>query len=108
MDSHSGRRTRWAYKPKSQRKPRVSTFAYKLAHRKPKRNSLSAKRSKPVKRVISKNSKECVPQTTKKYTSRPSPSYPANECCNQVKKGNDGNMYKSMPNKNGVCAWKRV
>jgi hypothetical protein len=41
----------------------------------------------------------------KKYVTRKSPSYPANEYCGKRKKGNDGKMYLSKPNKNGVCRW---
>lgn len=48
----------------------------------------------------------CAKQTTKKYTSRKSPPYPANQCCGQKKRGKDG-MYVSKPNKNGVCRWIR-
>ena len=36
---------------------------------------------------------------------RPSPSYPANDYCGKTKKGNDGNMYISKKNKNGICRW---
>lgn len=48
----------------------------------------------------------CIVQTQKKYTSRPGPPYPANECCGEVKMGNDGKGYISLGNKNGVCTWK--
>jgi hypothetical protein len=48
----------------------------------------------------------CDSQKTKKYTTRPSPAFPANECCGEVKVGNDGRMYISVANKNGVCSWK--
>lgn len=48
---------------------------------------------------------ECKKKTTKKYTSRKSPPYNANECCDSNKQGNDGRMYVSIPNKNGVCRW---
>lgn len=47
----------------------------------------------------------CKKQTSKKYTSRPSPPYPANECCGQVKTGNDGLKYMSVEAANGVCRW---
>lgn len=47
----------------------------------------------------------CEKQTTKHYTERPSPPYPANTCCGSVKKGNDGRMYQSVADKNGVCRW---
>jgi hypothetical protein len=47
-------------------------------------------------------------KTQKKYTSRKSPPYPANEYCNKQMVGNDGNLYISKPNKNNVCSWKKV
>ena len=51
--------------------------------------------------------RDCVEQTTKKYTNRKSPPYPANVCpVGDKKKGNDGKMYVvSEPNKNGVSRW---
>lgn len=49
----------------------------------------------------------CVKKTTKRYTERKSPPYPANECKGKVKKGNDGKMYVSVPNVNGIYRWKR-
>ena len=49
----------------------------------------------------------CVKKTTKRYTERNSPPYPANECKGKVKKGNDGKMYVSVPNVNGIYRWKR-
>jgi hypothetical protein len=42
---------------------------------------------------------------TKKYTKRTSPPFPANDFCGKKKKGNDGKMYLSKPNKNGICRW---
>ena len=42
----------------------------------------------------------------KKYLTRDSPPYPANEHCGETKKGNDGKMYTSVPDKNNVCRWK--
>jgi hypothetical protein len=50
----------------------------------------------------------CVRQTLKKYTTRPSPAFPANECCGQEMMGNDGNVWKSMPNAKGICSWKVI
>lgn len=44
---------------------------------------------------------------TSKYQNRPSPAYPAQEFCGKKRKGNDGNFWKSVPDKNGVCHWKR-
>jgi len=43
-----------------------------------------------------------------KYRERPSPPYPANECCGEVKQGNDGHNYESVPDRNGVCRWRRM
>lgn len=51
---------------------------------------------------------KCVMQTTKKYLTRPSPPYPANDCCGKKKTGNDGFQYISEPNAMGICAWKKV
>lgn len=42
----------------------------------------------------------------KKYRERPSPAYPANECCGEEKRGNDGKMWKSVRNAIGICSWK--
>ena len=54
----------------------------------------------------SKKVYHCVRQTTKKYTSRPSPPYPAQECPGKKKKGNDGRMYLSKPDETyGICRW---
>jgi len=50
----------------------------------------------------------CVKQTQSKYLNRPSPPYPANECCGEVMEGNDGYMYYSKADKNGVCRWQLV
>lgn len=36
---------------------------------------------------------------------RPSPTVSATLYCGKKKRGNDGNMYFSKPNKNGVCRW---
>jgi hypothetical protein len=47
-------------------------------------------------------------RTIKKYSERKSPPYPANKNCGKKLKGNDGNLYESKPNKNGVCSWKKV
>lgn len=71
--------------------------------KKPKKSSV-----KKTKKSVQKKSRGCTRQTAKKYTGRPSPPFPANECCNQEKVGNDGEMYVSRADKNGRCAWKKV
>lgn len=53
---------------------------------------------------------KCVRQTTKKYTTRDSPAFPANECCGVVMRGQNAgrlSLYRSEPDKNGVCRWIR-
>jgi hypothetical protein len=40
-----------------------------------------------------------------KYVSRPGPPYKAQDCKNIEIKGNNGKMYISLPNKNGVYRW---
>lgn len=51
----------------------------------------------------------CVEQKTKKYTSRNSPPYPANECPPGTKiKGNDKKWYVAIPNVNGINTWKKL
>lgn len=47
----------------------------------------------------------CRKKSTKKYTSRSSPPYPANECCGMKKRGNNGEMYVSIRASTGVCRW---
>lgn len=43
---------------------------------------------------------------TDKYLLRKSPPFPANQYCGKTKKGNDGKMYISVPDKNNICRWK--
>lgn len=50
-------------------------------------------------------SSNCIKSTLKKYKSRNSPPYPANDCPNQIKHGNDGNKYISIEDKNGIFKW---
>jgi hypothetical protein len=50
----------------------------------------------------------CVKMQTRKYAFRNSPPYPANQCKSMKKRGNDGMMYVSQPDKNGVYKWAPV
>tara|TARA_Y100000389_G_scaffold9587_2_gene8910 strand:- start:25 stop:1224 length:1200 start_codon:yes stop_codon:yes gene_type:complete len=70
----------------------------------------SKSRKEHVKDTKEKDSKKCVKQTTKKYSSpkRKSPPYSANECCGKELMGNNKKMWKSIRNKKGVCQWKQV
>ena len=63
------------------------------------------KTRKIVKTPKVKREKKCQKQTLKKYITRKSPPYPANECKEDIKIGNDGLYYKSQPNKNGIYRW---
>ena len=50
----------------------------------------------------------CSKSLKKKYTSRPAPPYPAQNCKNILKTGNNGKKYKSVSNKNGIYKWKLI
>lgn len=54
------------------------------------------------------NKTKCVKENTKKYKTRPSPPFPANKCKGKTKKGNNGKMFKSKPDVNGVHKWVAV
>jgi len=49
----------------------------------------------------------CIKSHLKKYRNRPSPPYPANRCCNMKKVGNDGDTWVSVPDRRGICRWRR-
>ena len=55
-----------------------------------------------------KSKKATTRKVAAKYLTRDSPPFPANEHCGETKKGNDGKLYKSVPDKNKVCHWKKV
>ena len=50
----------------------------------------------------------CKRQTSRKYTSRPSPAFPANhaKCRGTTKRGKYGKMYVSRVDSRGVYSWK--
>jgi hypothetical protein len=54
------------------------------------------------------NKTKCVKDNTQKYKTRPSPPFPANKCKGKTKKGNNGKMFKSKPDVNGVHKWVAV
>jgi hypothetical protein len=51
---------------------------------------------------------ECIKLKNFKYSFRNSPPYPANKCKTMKKKGNDGKLYLSQPDKNGTYKWYNV
>ena len=85
---------------------------------KAKKKTKSKANTKSKKKTKSKNKKrishtpvdtDCVKSNTKKYSSRPSPSYPAQNCKNYIILGNDDlYYYKSVPDKNGIYKWKKL
>ena len=90
----------------SRKSKRVSRKSRKTSRKSRK----TSRKSKRVSRKSSGSSRKsgCVRQTRKKYLNRQSPSYPANKCCNEEIEGNDGNMYVSKRDKNGVCKWVKI
>jgi hypothetical protein len=55
-----------------------------------------------------KKTLNCVALKDKKYVERSSPPYSAAHCPEMSIKGNDGKMYISKANKNGVYTWRKV
>jgi len=82
----------------------------------PSRKSKSppARRSKspPVRGNTAKCERQVQPKVSptiaKKYAGRPSPPFPANECCGMSLTGNDANKWVSQRNVKGICQWKKV
>lgn len=102
-----------ARRSKSVRRKSVKRTTRKSIARKskksPKTKSKKSPKTKSPKKTLAKTKKSvergCVYQSGKKYLTRESPPYPANECCNMNIIGNDGNMWKSVRSSNGVCRW---
>jgi hypothetical protein len=52
--------------------------------------------------------KEISGKRIKPVGKRPSPNESSTLYCGKRKKGNDGNMYISKPDKNGLCRWSKI
>ena len=50
----------------------------------------------------------CSKQSSKMYTARPSPSRRSKDCKGQRRRGNDGRMWVSKKDSNGVYRWQRA
>lgn len=50
----------------------------------------------------------CVQSPKTKYITRPGPPYPAQNCRNSIRFGNNGKRYVSVPDKKGIYKWKLV
>ncbi len=66
---------------------------------------MKSRKSRSRSRSRSSTKSSCVRQNSEKYKSRKSPPYPANKCCGQTLKGNDGLFYTSYIDKKGICKW---
>jgi hypothetical protein len=111
---------------KSARKSRKSRKSARKSRKSRKSARKSVRKSKPIRTDLthkaelikvrikhgSKTNKKSVSDIVaskrlKKYWNRPVP-YPANQMCGSTVTGQDGNSYKSVPDKNGVCRWQRA
>lgn len=73
------------------------------------RNEIIKKATLTLERKNLVNGGKKSKKTTKKISTRPSPSYPASDCpVGSVRKGNDGKMYRSTLIANGVRRWVAV
>ena len=98
-----GRRVYTRSKIRPGPKPKKSTRKpVRKSTRKPKKSI-----RKPTRKVVKKVSpRGCTNMShLKKYKIRSSPPYPANECKRRTMRGNDGDMYVSKSNVNGVYRW---
>jgi hypothetical protein len=64
----------------------------------------TAQKQSPKRNV--KTAKKTQQQTSKKYNGRPSPPFHAGAHPGELKKGNNGRLYGSVADKNGVYRWK--
>ena len=100
-------RTRTKTKTKIKTRTRAKTKTKLRAKTKTKR----AGRSTPVAMVVyaapARTGSGCTEQFTKKYQSRPSPAYPAQECRGRIM-SRYGVLWQSRPDINGVYTWKKL
>lgn len=66
---------------------------------------LGVRLSSSTQAASSSHSSICSRQTGARYTRRPGPPFPANECRHLKRVGNDGKGYVSTPDKGGVHRW---
>jgi hypothetical protein len=98
------------FKGKKSKGKRTRKYSY-ARYGKQRASKRKLKKSRRTHRKVERSkrvARGCSPQSTKKYRSRKSPPYPANNCCGATKKGNDGDTYKSVKASNGICRWVKV
>jgi hypothetical protein len=95
---------------RSHKRSKRSKSKSKRSHKRSKRSKSKSRRKTPLvtKYSIKAKSRGCSKQFTKKYLYRNSPSFPANNCRGNIINGNDGKLYRSTPDKNGIYKWKRL
>ena len=75
--------------------------------RKSARRSARKSARKSARRSARKSDSGCEQHFTKRYTSRPSPPYPAQNCKGMRKLGNDNHPWNSERSRNGTYRWVR-
>jgi hypothetical protein len=113
----STRKSKRKSKKSARKSKRKSTRKSKRkSARKSKRKSVRKSARKSKRKSVRKSkrksdsdySDKCKKSSLKKYITRPGPPYPAQKCEYRVLLGNDGNIYRSSPNKNGIFSWKKI
>jgi hypothetical protein len=80
-----------------------------LFHKKASPKKASPKKASAKASPKKASDKTCAEKTTKKYVTRQSPPFPANQCQGHMKKGNDGNFWQSTRvGAQKVYTWKKV
>ena len=81
----------------------------KSPRKSPKKSPRKSPKKSPKKsNVKSPLKNNCIISTKNKYLNRPSPPYPAQNCKNEIKIGNDSFIYQSLPDKNNIYKWKKI
>ena len=65
-------------------------------------------RRKSPSKSKSPSKNDCIKSTQKKYLNRPGPPYPAQNCKNLIKMGNNEKLYQSKENINNIYKWKQI
>ena len=90
-------------KVKSPRKSKVKS-PRKSKVKSPSKSNVKSPSKSNVESQVKNN---CIISTKNKYLNRPSPPYPAQNCKNKYKLGNDSFIYQSLPDKNNIYKWKK-
>jgi len=105
--SRSRRRVGRPRKSKSKSKRRVGR-PRKSKRKSRSRRSVEKPRKSKKSRRSSTSKDKCEKSSLKKYINRNGPPFPAQNCKGVSRTGNDGQKYKSKPDKNGIYKWIKV